>query len=430
MAKVAHTAALFAVEEARTMAELANFTHPMPPVSAGLKRILDSPNCKPAARLLPSIAKIHCLKSLSVIDICYVGGGMLMSGFKNIDKVLEEMCGKNIADGTAKNLDYDLHANYTKWRQCLMMLHRECTEVEKDDREEYTSAVNVDEKVKWFAAQYHHVPDANMYCNAAFAKGLMKQGLAYEVDQRTDFRRAKPANARRGELAVTDKDKKVDIPEKVSLTTGQDVLDCLIRKFMTILLLFGDADISSHSFTTNSYGTLGGTVRWITLADVYKLKKACTGLIRLSRAKAEELVDWYEEKISDAVKAPFFLSLACALGENNDVFEARIDSRIVASTPPATKREKEKGDVGPPSAPSKKQKKAAAKAAKVAAAESSGGKKVEGKKEEEKKGKESRARLDGGNPAGPPCRNFAAGTCVGKCRYSHAPVSPEPDSEE
>ena len=108
--------------------------------------------------------------------------------------------------------------------------------------------------------------------------------------------RAKPANARRGELAVTDKDKKVDIPEKVSLTTGQDVMDCLIRKFMTILLLFGDADISSHSFTTNSYGTLAGTVRWITLADVYKLKKACTGLIRLSRAKAEELVDWYTRR--------------------------------------------------------------------------------------------------------------------------------------
>jgi hypothetical protein len=343
------------------MAELANFTHPMPPVSAGLKRILDSSNCKPAARLLPVLAKIHSLKSLSVIDVCYVGGGMLMSGFKNIDKVLEEMCGKNVADGTAKHLDYDLHTNYTKWRQCLMMLHRECTEVEKDDREEFTSVVNIDDKVKWFAAQYHHVPEANMYCSAAYAKGLMKQGLTYEIDQRTDFRRAKPANARRGDVALTDKDKKIDVPEKVSIATGQDVLDCLIRKFMTILLLFGDADISSHSFTSNSYGTLAGTVRWITLADVYKLKKACSGLTKLPRAKAEELVDWYEEKISVSVKAPFTRTLACALGENNDVFEARIDSRIVVSTPPAAKREI--SDAGAPSAPSKKQKKAAAKAA-------------------------------------------------------------------
>jgi len=28
-------------------------------------------------------------------------------------------------------------------------------------------------------------------------------------------------------------------------------------------------------------------------------------------------------------------------------------------------------------------------------------------------------RMEGGNPAGPPCRNFASGTCNGKCRYSH-----------
>jgi hypothetical protein len=28
-------------------------------------------------------------------------------------------------------------------------------------------------------------------------------------------------------------------------------------------------------------------------------------------------------------------------------------------------------------------------------------------------------RMEGGNPDGPPCRNFANGTCNGKCRYSH-----------
>jgi hypothetical protein len=102
----------------------------------------------------------------------------------------------------------------------------------------------------------------------------------------------------------------------------------------------------------------------------------------------------------------------------------------VAATPPATKREKL--DAGPPSAPSKKQKKAAAKAAKLAA-EAQAGKKSEGKKEkdEEKKVKEGLARMDGGNPAGPPCRNFAKGTCVGKCRFSHeAASSPDEEAEE
>jgi hypothetical protein len=130
------------------------------------------------------------------------------------------------------------------------------------------------------------------------------------------------------------------------------------------------------------------------------------------------------------VKAPFLRTLACALGENSDVFEARIDSRVVAATPPATKREKL--DAGPPSAPSKKQKKAAAKAAKLAA-EAQAGKKSEGKKEkdDEKKVKAGLDRMDGGNPAGPPCRNYAKGTCVGKCRFSHEAVaSPEEDSEE
>jgi len=418
---------LFAVAEMRTAAELAHFNHPMPTVSAGLKRILDSPNCQAAARLLPVLAKMHGLASLSVIDIIYVGGGVLMSSFKNIDKVLEEMAGKSVADGTTRGLDHDLHANFTKWRQCLMMLHREATDVEKDDREEFTSVVNIDDKVKWFSGTYHFSPEANSYCSGPYSKCLLKQGLSYEIDQRTDFRRAKAANARRGDLAAYEKDKKTEVPEKVSIVTGQDVLDCLVRKFMTLLLLFGDADISSHGFNHGSYGALAGTTRWITLADVYKLKKACAGLAKLSRAKAEELVDWYEEKISISVKAPFTRTLACALGENNDVFEARIDSRIVVSTPPAAKREK--SDAGAPSAPSKKQKKAAAKAAKLAV-DAVGVKKPEDKKGDEKKGKEPLVRMDGGNPAGPPCRNFPKGTCVGKCRFSHEAASPADEEAE
>ena len=152
---------IFAVVEVRTAAELANFGYPMPTVSAGLKRILDSPNCQAAARLLPVLAKIHGLNKLSVIDVCYVGGGVLMSDFKAIDKVLYEMAGKTVVDGIARGLDHDLHSNLTKWRQCLMMLHREATDVEKDDREEFASQVSIEDKVKWFAAQFHFTPEAN-----------------------------------------------------------------------------------------------------------------------------------------------------------------------------------------------------------------------------------------------------------------------------
>jgi hypothetical protein len=70
---------------------------------------------------------------------------------------------------------------------------------------------------------------------------------------------------------------------------GQDVYDCLMRKMMSILLLFGDADISKQGFTSGSHGVVAGTVRWIALEDVFALKKACFGLQRLARDKAEVL---------------------------------------------------------------------------------------------------------------------------------------------
>jgi hypothetical protein len=83
---------IFAVVEVRTAAELVNFSHPMPTVSAGLKRILDSPNCQAAARLMPVIAKIHGLSTLSVIDICYVGGGVLMMFMSTTTDLLGVAC--------------------------------------------------------------------------------------------------------------------------------------------------------------------------------------------------------------------------------------------------------------------------------------------------------------------------------------------------
>jgi hypothetical protein len=240
----------------------------------------------------------------------------------------------------------------------------------------------------------------------------MRQGLGYALDARTDWRRAKPANGRRGD--VLDDSKKKELPGKVHLGSGQDVYDCLIRKMMSILLLFGDADISKQGFISSSHGLVAGTIRWIALEDVFALKKACFGMQKLARDKAEALADWFEEKLSAVIKTPLLKTLSCAIREHLDVLEARIDSRA-HSTP-----DKKRGATSePPSGPSKRQKKAAAKAAKVAEAEApvSKGKKspADGKK---KKG-DLLERMEGGNPAGPPCRNFANGTCNGKCRFSH-----------
>lgn len=62
---------------------------------------------------------------------------------------------------------------------------------------------------------------------------------------------------------------------------------------------------------------------------------------------------------------------------------------------------------------------AAAKAAKAAEAAGLVGKVVKKPPGDGKKKNELLERMDGGNPAGPPCRNFASGTCNGKCRFSH-----------
>ena len=64
--------------------------------------------------------------------------------------------------------------------------------------------------------------------------------------------RARPSNGRRGEAPAGDKKKAVS--DKVSISTGLDVYNCLTRKMMTVLLLFGDADIGAQKFDSNQRG--------------------------------------------------------------------------------------------------------------------------------------------------------------------------------
>ena len=189
---------------------------------------------------------------------------------------------------------------------------------------------------------------------------------------------------------------------------------------MSILLLFGDADITSQGFKSDGRGEIGTTIRWITLEDVYALKKAGAGLPKLSRTQSEELIDWFEEKISTACSSSARKTLACALHEHFDALEARVHSYAASAS--SGSKAKRASPAEPPAAPSKRQKKAAAKAAKAAPSEAAPKAGKDAKKpsaDGKKKKTDTLERMDGGNPAGPPCRNFAAGTCNGKCRFSH-----------
>ena len=418
----------FTVIDARTTTEEAHFSYPMPTVTGAIKRLTEGESCAGAARLLPIIAKSHGKNTVSLLDVLFLGGGALIDNFKNIDKVMEQLAGKDFADGTAKGLDAHLHSHYAKWRQLLMVLHRTATGVEKEALEEEAQTVSIEDKLPWFKATYRFPPKATTFCSGQYAKGLVKQGLCYTLDHRTDWRRAKPASGRRGD--ASDGSKKDELPAKVSIADSQDSVDALIRKMMSILLLFGDADISSQGFHSGSHGLLGTSVRWITLEDVYALKDAIVNLPKLSRQRNEEIIDWYEEKLALACSSSARKTLACAIRENIDALEARIHA-YAASAPSSSKRDAKRAPLGEPPL-SKRQKKAVAKAAKAAveAEPKAGAGAKKPKADGKKKQTDGLERMDGGNPAGPPCRNFAKGTCNGPCRFSHDAVAEADDEDE
>ena len=85
----------FTVIDERTTTEEAHFPYPMPTVTIAVKRLIESESCKGAARLLPVLAKSHGKNTISLLDILFAGGGALIDNFKNIDKVMEQLAGKD-----------------------------------------------------------------------------------------------------------------------------------------------------------------------------------------------------------------------------------------------------------------------------------------------------------------------------------------------
>ena len=415
------TTPFFAVEDARTEEEHDHFGHPMPLVSAALKGVLAVDGLDGARRLLPSIAYVSGLSQLNITNILMVGGGCLLDKYSMAEKVLCELAGKTVADGTTRRLDYDLHANLFQHRHFLISLHRECIALEKDDREDRAGTLSMEKQLTAFLGTYHFEPQPNQYSTGMYAKALYKSGLGYAYDDRTDWRRATPASGRRVTEA-SDGKSKLAAPAK--LATGIDVRNCITRKLYTILLIHGDADISGQGYRNDShYGLLGTTVHWLTLSDILSFEKATRDMNSLPSNVAAMEVDWIEEKIAEHVKAPSYMTLACALGHVLAAFESRLN---VAESKVTSERllEKKRTTGGPPEKKSKGEKKREKKLRLELKKKGENDKDKGGKPgtltDLSKTGTPKIKRMAGGNPAGLPCRNFASGTCKGPCRFSHA----------
>ena len=225
------------------------------------------------------------------------------------------------------------------------------------------------------------------------------------------------------------------LSSQVALLGGADVRNCVLRKLYTILLVHGDADISRQGFTSDGYGTRGPEVYWLTLSDVNKVKKATREMSKLTSAAAAKEADWFEEQLAEKTKPPMLKTLACAIGQELSNWESRIN---VAEGKAAAARlaEKKRGTPGTSTKPNgpkdgkktKKQKKAE-KAAKDKAANDAATAALLAAGTESSPTPKLK-RVKGGNPAGPPCRNFAKGTCKGPCRFSHAGGAPADDTSE
>ena len=416
---MAALAPFFAVSDMRTEEELDHFTADMPLVSAGLKGILELDELLPAVRLLPAIAHVSGLTQLTISDILMVGGGCLLDKYSMSEKVLQELAGKTIADGTNRQLDYDLHSNLLKHRHMLICLHRECVAVEKEDRIEKAGTLSMAKQLDSFSATHHFELEPKQYSTGMYAKALFKAGLGYVYDDRTDWRRATPASGRR--ITVED-DGTAKLAAAATLSSGADVRNCLVRKMYTVLLIHGEADLTGKGFRTEQYGTRGTTVHWITLADILAFEKATKDMAKLSTADATIEADWLEGKLAEQVNGTAKMTLACALGYKLPAFESRLNV-AEGKAAAATRKTDQKRQLSPgekskaeKKKEQKKQKRAAAKARKAALTAKPG----PGAVTAVKPGNGTPLkRMVGGNPAGPPCRNFESGKCTGPCRFSH-----------
>ena len=408
------TALFFTLDDLRTQDEYDEFDAPMPLVSAALKRIMSAEELHDACRLLPIIAKTLGKGKLQLSDIIFMGGGCLLDKYVLAEKVMKELTGGTAAAGKAAGLDVTLLVNPLKWRQLLIQLHRECVAVEKEDREERAGILDMGAQLEAFEKVYYFKPEQKQYSTDMFGKAIFKAGLDFKMDNRTDWRRASPASGRR-DIAEAADGKKVALASLAKLQSGGDVRQCVMRKLFTIMLIHGDADISSFGFTTKHYGSRGSKVCWLTLADVKAFERSTADMEKLSHAAAAAEADWLEKHLAELIERPALMTLACALGQLLPAFESRLN--VAAGLAATTRLIEKKRPGGEPSRElSKLEKKKAKQLAKAEAKTKNKGALLAAPGGDDKA---KLKRMKGGNPAGPPCRNFKAGKCSGPCRFSH-----------
>lgn len=407
------------VADVRTSAELAAYGKAMPTVSVTVKRLLEREGLQSFARLLPALADKSGVTFISLHEVAYMGGGCLVGDrYVNAEKLLHELCGgykpdRRAAAATAGE-DAALLDNPIKWRQQIIIFHKAVVAIVDDEnklvaREGHDLSARLDE----FERRHSYRLHAHEHCSGLYAKNLDGMGYSYVLDNKTDWRRARPADGRCG-----TGDKADSLPEMAELTGGSHVRDALMRKFTTLLVLFGEADLASAGFTTDGFGAvpaLGGglVVRWITLADIREFGEASKDMNKLAQSDAADIADWLEGELSRLVQRPRLKSLAAALMASLPSLQTRLTNRVLLAATQSAARRAERallavearggGGGEPPAKKLKAHERELALTGGLLEAEVT----------------DKLPRLKGGNRAGPPCTAFAKGRCSGKCRFSH-----------
>lgn len=389
----------YEVEDMRTSAELLAFAAPMPSVTLSVKRLLEKESTKEFARLLPALAYVTGKTSIALSDIVHMGGGSLTDKYVNAEKVLQELCGKSLADGNTRNLDHSLHTSFYKWRQLIIEMHMASKvflehEMKTDAQTEEAQI----EPLAGFEKTFGFRPEENEYCGGVYAKAIDKMGLSYNMDSATDWRRAKPASGRRGMYDESD----AGLAEKLRIGTGKEAKDAFLRKNTTILLMTGQADISASGFTSGGHGKIGAKVSWVTYADVRFLSTVLSPMDALTYADAAPLLDDIERDLKKYTSVPFLYTLSNAYHTVLPGHRTVIVACSKMATPPKPRRQprdttphKPRTTIQKPGKPAKKPGQPGKKPGKPA------------KKPKKPTEYEPGKRYPGGNPTGPPCHKHA-----------------------
>ena len=432
-------------DEQRSPEELAAFAAPMPSVTAGVFALGTDEDLKESARLFPIIAQLSGRGSLSLSNILMMGGGVLLDKYSRAEDLFKLYAGKTREDGERDGLDFHLWDNPIKWREMLIHLHRAAALSEGEERKLVAQEFSMDKYLASFEQRHDYKPLPEEYAAPSYAKALFRVGLTWSNDDRCDWRRARPASARRE--SVTDANQ---LTEVVTIENGATVGACLNRKCLTTLLVHGSNNIAGQGFQTDGYGdTLvdgARRVRFLTLTEYHRFVRATAGFKSIPKQEAERIADWFDEEMSKLTSDPLFKTASAGIEFLLNHMATRLANAFVhqsaarggqsrgtptntpgganASGPNGKKRKKAGGNGGGGGTSG------GGGGGTPNAASGGGGNSGGGGSSDARRvlvHGDTLERLPGGNPAGPPCRRFnnGQGTCnhPSGCRFSHVVTS-------